>query len=360
MALFHEGKVVAVVEVTPERVRAKVALGDREIDAVGYPSMLQGELAEGDAVVVNVTGLELGLGTGGIGLILWNLDGGGGTVGEGHIMKMRYTPWQMNVVAAEAPESPHHEALRDADDLGGLPVVACGLHSQIPAVAAGIRAAAPAARVGYLMTDGGALPAAFSNLVTQMKEAGLVDSTCTTGHAFGGDLEAVNVFSGLVALQRATRCDAVIAAMGPGVVGTGSRLGHSAIEQGQLLDAATALHGRAIATVRVSFHDGRPRHFGISHHTLTALTVAARERCTVVVPKLPVAQTRLMEAQLEKSEVCARHELVFASGRPGVRLLRERGINPVSMGRTMGEAPELWYAAAAAGSVAGEALADGG
>ena len=49
-------------------------------------------------------------------------------------------------------------ALRDVDSIDGLPVVACGLHSQVAGVAAGIKAAEPGARVGYLMSDGGSLP----------------------------------------------------------------------------------------------------------------------------------------------------------------------------------------------------------
>ncbi len=359
MAAFAQGKVVAVLESRPERVRARVALGDREVDAIGYPTMLHGPLREGDAVVVNTTGLDLDLGTGGLAFILWNLDGAAADVGPGHVMKLRYTPWQMNVLAAEAPESPHHQALHASADLHGMPVVACGLHSQVPAVAAGIKAVAPGTRVGYLMTDGAALPLAFSNLVAQMKDNGLVDSTCTSGHAFGGDLESVNVFSGLLALSEAGRCDVVIAGMGPGIVGTGTRLGHTGIEQGQLLDAATALGGAGVAVLRISFGEDRPRHNGISHHTVSALTVAARERCTVAVPKLKPAQSRAIEAALKESGICDRHDSRIADGRPGVRWLLERGLDPTSMGRRMSEEPEPWLAAAAAGVVATEALSLG-
>ena len=39
----------------------------------------------------------------------------------------------------------------------------------------------------------------------------------------------------------------MIAAMGPGGVGTGTRLGFSGIEQSQVLDAAGALGGRGVA-----------------------------------------------------------------------------------------------------------------
>lgn len=352
MAVFREGRIQGDPSEGRGMVHARVDLGDEVIDAVAYPHMCPA-LRAGDRVIVNTTGIELGLGTGGTGFILWAPDGTPpGPDLEGHIVKLRYTPWQTNVVAVEAPESPHHEVMLKATSLDGIPVVACSLHSQVPAVAAGIKAAAPGARVGYLMTDGAALPMAFSRLVEQMSETGLVDATCTSGHAFGGDLEAVNIFSGLLALRHAAGCDHIVAGMGPGVVGTSTALGHTALEQGQLLDAATALGGRAIAALRISFSDERRRHQGISHHSVTALTVAAREPATVVVPKLRPERSKAIQQQLQDSPICARHRVVIEDGRPGVRLLLERNLDPASMGRSMTDAPELWLAAAAAGTVA--------
>ena len=327
-----------------------------EVEAEGFPQML-GPLEVGDAVVLNTTGLELDLGTGGVSFILWNLDGPGSVdPGPGHIVKVRYTPWQTEVMAAEAPESEHHQVLSEAIDLDGIPVIACGLHSQLAAAAAGIKAAKPDARVGYLMTDGGALPLAWSRTVEALSAAGLVDVTCTCGHAFGGDLEAVNVFSGLVALKHAGRVDAICVALGPGVVGTGTPLGFTSIEQGQVLDATTALGGRAIAALRISFEDLRERHVGISHHTMTALEVAARERCTIAVPELPPDRMDRVIGQLGDSPLPVRHDIVRADGGPGLRLLGEKGLRPTTMGRSMDEAPELFIAASAAGALAGSYL----
>lgn len=360
MATFRQGKVTDVLDDSASVQRVKVDLEDGALEAVVYPEMT-GAVQAGDHVVVNTTGVELGLGTGGVGFVLWNLDGPGPRPAtEGHIVKLRYTPWQLNVLAAEAPESPHHEVMVEAVELAGTPVVACSLHSQLSAVAAGIKAAAPDARVGYLMTDGGALPLAFSKLVPRLLQARLLDVTCTAGHAFGGDLESVNVFGGMLALRHAESCDAIVVAMGPGSVGTGTPFGYSGLEQGQVLDAATALGGRAIAALRISFDDARERHRGISHHTLTALQVAARERCVIAVPKLDPAGARVIEEQLRSSGVCDLHETRVVDGRPGLRLLEDSELSPTSMGRSMADAPELWMAAAAAGAVAGEALGDDG
>lgn len=352
MARFREGTVVSVDDSDDAIVRTTVDLGSSTIPAVAYPHMI-GPLNEGDRVVVNTTGVELDLGTGGTGFILWNIDAVPlEDTNAGHIVKLRYTPWQINVMSVESPESPHHEVLKNARTLDGMPVITCGLHSQVPAAAAGLKAVLPEARVGYLMTDGGALPLAFSDLVRRMRQTELIEATCTAGHAFGGDLESVTVFSGLLALRHASSCDAVVVSVGPGIVGTGTALGHTGLEQGQVLDAATALGARAIAALRISFEEERTRHRGLSHHTVSALTIAARERCTVAVPKLRPEDSRELGEALKDSGICDRHDTEIADGRPGVRLLLERGLDPTSMGRRMMDEPELWLAAAAAGAVA--------
>lgn len=354
MATFREGVVRRVVEELPDLLRVEVELDSGDsCGADGFPSML-GRVEEGHRVVVNTTGIELGLGTGGRAFLLWNLDAPPPGPGPGHIVKMRYTPWQTNVLAAEEESSEHYEVLVGATSLHGMPVVACGLHSQMPAVAAGVRAELPGARIGYLMTDGAALPLAWSNLVRAAREARLLDVTATSGHAFGGDLETVNVFSGLAALREAGRADVAIVAMGPGVVGTSTALGFTAIEQGQVLDAAAALGGRGVACLRVSFADARPRHRGVSHHTLTALRIAAREPCDVVVPVLP--ETEDLVAQL--AGIGDRHRLHIVDATAGMEVLRGTGVRLSSMGRPLEQVPETFAAAVAAGTHAGRLAGD--
>jgi hypothetical protein len=353
LAIFREGRVTEVLEEHFDVIKVMVDLGDTMIEAVGYPRML-GPIGTGSSVVVNTTGVELDLGTGGLGFILWAEPNNLPNETAGHIMKMRYTPWQMNVSAAEAPESPDHERLKTVTSIQGLPVVVCGLHSQVAGVAAGVKAQRADARVGYLMTDGAALPLPLSDLVRSLKEVGLLDDTCTSGHAFGGDFESVNVFSGLAVLKHAANCDVAVVSMGPGVVGTETTLGHTALEQGQILDAATALDGLAIAALRIGFHDSRPRHEGISHHSMTALTLAARERAVVAVPLLTDVKMETIREQLRDSGIEGRHDVRMADGAPGVELLRDRGLDPSSMGRTMSSAPDLFLAASAAGRIAAE------
>jgi hypothetical protein len=360
MAAFEQGKVVRVAEEARGLVALVVDLGGREVEALAFPALL-GPVGEGDRVVVNTTGLALGLGTGGVGFVLWNLDGPGPQgPGPGHIIKLRYTPYQTEVLAAEAPESPYHALLRDADSIAGMPVVACGLHSQVAGVAAGVKAALPEARLGYLMTDGAALPYAFSRLARALEEAGLIDSSCSAGHAFGAQHEAVNVFSGLAVLRVVARCDVAVVAMGPGIVGTATKLGFTGIEQGQVLDAAAALQGRGVAALRLSFGDERARHQGVSHHTLSALGLAARSRALVAVPSLEPESAELVRAQLDRAGISKRHELVELDGAPGVELLRSRGVTPTSMGRSFDDTLELHLAAGAAGRLAAQLLEGAG
>src|SRR3712207_1385004 len=125
-------------------------------------------------------------------------------------MKLRYTSLQADTGSVEELEA---GTLADADDLDGMPVVACGLHSQVPCVAAAVRHARPDARVVYVMTDGAALPAALSDLTAAMRAAALVDATVTAGHAFGGDHEAVNVPSALAVARTVLRADVTVVAM---------------------------------------------------------------------------------------------------------------------------------------------------
>ena len=358
MATFRKGVVAEVTDRRADLVKAKVQLQDKSLTCSAFPSMLSG-LREGDEVIVNTTGVELSLGTGGEGFIVWNLSQDEDLPpAEGHIVKMRYTPWQTNVLAAEAPESPHHDVLKTAESLDGAPVVVCGLHSQVGAAAAGIKAARPDATVGYLMTDGAALPIAWSETVRSLKGAGFVDATCTSGHAFGGDLESVNAFSGMLALRHAARADAIVVAMGPGVVGTDSKFGFTALEQGPLLDAAGALGGEAIAALRISFVDLRKRHVGVSHHTLTALSVAAQQRCKVALPVLPDERAAEVGDQLRTAGITEQHEVVEIDGAPGLGMIREKGLRPSSMGRSLDETPELFVAASAAGALAARYIAE--
>lgn len=231
-------------------------------------TQLTGPVSPGHAVVLNTTAVELGLGTGGWHVVHWNLDREEWSEqGPGHILKLRYTSLQVDTGAAE-------EAVDPPRSLDGIPVVACGLHSQVACVAVVVKHLRPAATVAYVMTDGGALPLALSDLVHDLRQCGLVDLTVTAGHAFGGEVEAVNLYSAL-GLARHHGADVVIAGIGPGVVGTGTALGHTGLDVVNILQATAAMGGSPILAQRFSAVDGRERHRGVSHHTTTALEMTS-------------------------------------------------------------------------------------
>jgi hypothetical protein len=315
-------------------------------------SELTGTVAPGDDVVVNTTAVELGLGTGGWHVVHWNLARSEWSEkGPGHIIKARYTSLQADVGSAEEHFDPE---LADVDSIDEMPVVAAALHSQLPAVAVAFKDRRPAGRLAYVMTDGAALPLALSDLVADLRARDLVDATITCGHAFGGDFEAVSVYSALAVARHVVGADAAVVAMGPGIVGTGTRLGFSGIEVGPVLDAVTGLRGVPIACLRVSFADDRARHQGVSHHTLTTLRVACRSRVTIPVPTVGGDDEARIRADLEAAGLDARHEVLGVPPAGIVERFDALGLDIRSMGRRAADDPVLFEAAAVAGVLAAE------
>jgi hypothetical protein len=320
--------------------------------ALAYPDLV-GTPAVGELVLLNTTALERGLGTGGYALVVARPDRLPDDIPPvaGHLVKARYTPQQVMVLGADEQDSPHHDALADADDLFGLPVVVADLHSSLAAVVAGVRSVRPDARVAYVMTDGGALPAAFSRSAAGLRSAGWLAATVTVGQAFGGDLEAVSVHSGLLTARLVAGADVVVVTQGPGNLGTGTRWGFSGVAAGEAVNAAGVLHGRPVACLRISAADGRPRHRGVSHHSLTAFGQVALLPADVVVPVLPGALGDAVRAQASSlCEPAGRHRLVEVLVE-GLRAALETSPVPLStMGRGLDADEPAFLAAAAAGA----------
>jgi hypothetical protein len=355
MPSYRTGEVVKLLEARRGLQRVEVDLGQGPERAYALPQ-LTGPVALGDRVVVNTTAVELGLGTGGWHVVHWNLERDHWSeTGPGHIIKGRYTSIQSDVGSTEE----HLEALAEVESIDGMPVVVAALHSQLPAVAAAFRAARPDGRLAYVMTDGAGLPMALSDLVATLCSKGLVDATVTCGHAFGGDYEAVSIYSALAVARHVAHADAAVVVMGPGIVGTNTRLGFSGMEVGPILDAAHALGGVAIACLRMSFADGRDRHVGLSHHSATALRLATRERVLVAVPELPAEQAVRLRDDLVAAGIDRRHDLVDVAAPEVLELFARFGLAITSMGRPAAADPALFQAAAAAGTLAAERV-DGG
>nr|WP_202881732.1 DUF3866 family protein [Pedococcus badiiscoriae] len=293
---WREGTVEQVVGRWPGAVEYAVRLADDAPDdtsvrALAYTALV-GEPEVGDRVLLNASALLRGLGTGGLAFIVAAPDRlpGDPTTPRGHIVKARYTPQQQMFMAVDEQDSPHHEVmtgpLAAAGDLLGMPVVVADLHSALPAILAGIRLDRPEARVVYLMTDGGALPIAFSRNVATLTGAGWLAGTVTVGQAYGGDHEAVTLHSGLLAAKHVLEADIAVVIQGPGNVGTGTPWGYTGVAAGEALNAVGTLGGRGVAALRVSDADTRERHHGISHHSATAYG-----RICLVAADVPVPTT---------------------------------------------------------------------
>jgi hypothetical protein len=306
-------------------------------------TQLTGDVAVGSRVVMNTTAVELGLGTGGWHVVHWNLDRERlDQPGPGHIMKLRYTSLQADTGA--------DEDIGDDDDLDGMPVIACGLHSQVACVVAALRHAAPDARIAYVMTDGASLPMAMSDLVVGLRPH--LSTTITAGHAFGGEHEAVNVPSALISARR--RADVAVVAMGPGVVGTATKVGFSALEVGSILGATALLGGRPLVSLRFSLADARLRHQGVSHHTTTALALGTETRATIGVPR--GAFEARVRADLDAAGISDRHRLLSVEDPDVPSLLGDLGLRVTSMGRGPDEDPGFYAVAGAAGTAAATML----
>jgi hypothetical protein len=327
--------------------------------ALAYPELV-GEPSPGELVLLNTTALEAGLGTGGWAFVVAvpQRIPAGPQRGEGHLVKARYTPLQAMVLGVDEQGSPHHELLRDADDLLGMPVVVADLHSSLPAVVAGVRAHLPGARVAYVMTDGGALPAWFSRTVAELREAGWLAACVSAGQAFGGDLEAVSVHSALLAARLVVGADLAVVAQGPGNLGTGTRWGFSGVSAGEAVNAAGVLAGRPVGCLRISAADARDRHRGVSHHSLTALGRVALVPADVVVPLLPGPFGERVRAQAaELAAPGGRHRLVDVA-LDGLReALEASPVRLSTMGRGLDDDGPAFLAAAAAGRHAGRLVA---
>jgi hypothetical protein len=328
-----------------------------EIPALVYTDLMAIPTV-GDRVLLNVAALERGLGTGGYALVIAVMDAVGRVTQPpqpaGHLIKARYLPLQAMVAGADEQGSAHHQLLAEADSIDGMPVIVADLHSALAPILLAIADDRPGTRVVYVMSDQGALPLAFSRSVAELRASGLLAATVTVGQAFGGDLEAVTLHSGLLAARLALDAELVVVTQGPGNLGTGTRWGFSGVSAGEAINAAAILGGRPVGTLRISGADSRERHRGVSHHSLTAYGRVALCPADIAVPDLAddgsPAMDELSEAVAASlQKLASRHRLVTVN-LSGLRtVLAASPIQLSSMGRGLDDDPAYFLAAAAAG-----------
>jgi hypothetical protein len=329
---------------------------------------LVGRAEVGDEVVVNVQALDLGLGSGGFDIVHVNLTRGltGDGEPQGNVMKLNYTSLQHAVQPVE-----DEQLVLPVQ----RPVAVLALHGQLAAVAWSFAQHAPGSRLGYVQTAGGALPGGHSRTVRTLRERGLLAGHLTAGAAFGGEGEAISTAGALHHGLLTLGWDAAVCGPGPGIVGSSSPLGHGGMSALDSAHAALAIGCPTLLVARMSSSDGRARHRGISHHTLTVLDLLL-EPVTVALPagmRSPVGvDLRAGLGAVFGAATHARPTLALDVERP-VRITRHdwrpaavdlpgyagAGLAAETMGRRLTEDP-LFFGAALAGGTALAELTGGG
>jgi hypothetical protein len=310
--------------------------------AIAYPALV-GRLEPGDEVVVNTEALDLGLGSGGFDIVHVNLsrlrEGAGPSAArDAHVMKLNYTSSQHSV----APVEEGDEALDAGLDLS---VCVLALHGQLAPAAFAFARRADDAKLGYIQTPGGALPAALSDVVARLVEDGTLVGHVSAAACFGAAHEAITVEGALHAARQRLGWDAVLLGPGPGIIGSASALGHGGIAALANAHAALALGCRVVLAPRLSSGDPRERHRGLSHHTATVLELLL-EPVTVACPQEAAASARDALAA-----AASRHSLVDVSVGGLLEEYRGSGLPATTMGRSIDEDRDFFRAALAAGDV---------
>jgi len=320
---------------------------------------LVGPCEPGDEVIVNTAALDLGLGSGGFDVIHVNLTrglSGGGTAPGVHVMKLNYTSLQHPVDPVEAPVGSPARPDR------AVPVLVLPLHGHLAPAAWALGEATEGARLGYVQTPGGALAGSMSRDVSQLRDRGLIVEAISAGPCFGAELEAISVTGALHAAALERGWDAIVAAPGPGILGSESRYGHGGLAAVDTVHAGLGLGLPVLLSPRLSAGDPRPRHLGLSHHTRAVLELLLAG-VKVAVPAQadelwPDPQDAGTEGPIPHAlaEACGnRHEPVLATADP--EGYAASGLPRRTMGRDLAE-DELFFAAPlAAGAVLATLLA---
>lgn len=359
MMRWEIGTVKHVVKRWPDSEEVSVIMEGGEEALAFHDVQIQGPLEPGDKVPLNITAAELRLGSGGVHFVAARLSRQeemrrDSHVFEGHMMKMRYSPFQRAVLAAEEPNSPWHDRFTPHHRLENMPVLIGELHSMLPAALCWFRYKQRHSNpsIAYVMSDGGALPISFSRHVRTLKSLGWISDTITYGHAYGGDVETINKFTALQAAKHIVGADLTIVMMGPGIAGTGTAFGHTSMETGEIVNAAYALGGSPVVIPRLSFHDRRQRHYGLSHHFLYAMTEAAIHPAVIPLPCfLPSDKQAYILDQIAAHPNLSKHRIHWVDGVTQEEVEKSLQLYPypiTTMERSAKKDPYFFLAVAAA------------
>lgn len=339
-------KVFTVKEIIEEDENVAIlSLCECEIKAIAYRHFVK-NLVPGQKVLVNTTAVDMNLGTGGYHFVIANLSEPEVSYdSSGHIMKLKYTPLQFAVPVVEELEEYQK---REVFYIDGKTIVTM-LHSQIAPIAILLKKFLPGSSVVVLHNDFCALPSVFSNLLKALKREKLVDHVITFGNSFGGDKEAINVYSALVYASKVMAADFIIVSQGPGMPGTSSRLGNGATSAVEALNASYSLGGEPVLVLRMSSSDDRKRHLGLSHHveTVLRLTLSSAKVFLPTSEDFDARTNMLLKEAREKLDSFEKAHIYEADVSGFMDVLRKYSSFLKTMGRGLDEDP-LFFAAASA------------
>ncbi len=241
------------------------------------------------------------------------------------------------------------------------------LHGHLAPVAWAAAQERPGLRVGFVQGAGGALAAALSRDVAELRERGLLCGVITAGPAYGAEHEAISLPGALDAAARRLGWDAIVVGPGPGIVGSATRLGHGGMAALDGAHAALALGLPTLLCPRLSSSDERARHRGLSHHSASVLELLLAP-VRVPVPEAELEGWPLLAEQAPEGgsaqaalddliEICTgRHDLAVEP--VDLDGYAASGLPATTMGRPLADDP-LFFAAPLASGRALAAAANG-
>jgi hypothetical protein len=352
-----------------QEVRVKLENGE-QAKAYHYTDVLP-PVVKGDQVLLNTTAVELSLGTGGYHFIYSILSKNNeyceiNHQHPGHMMKLRYTPQQRSVLAAEEEVSPFHSIFKKPRSIQGMTTLIGELHSMLPIVVCWLKNRSVEEKqhnpkIVYILSDGGALPMALSSHVSILNDLGWLAGTITYGQAYGGNIETLNKYTALIAAKHIFNADIAVIVMGPGIAGTGTMLGHSGVEVGEIVNAVSILEGIPVIIPRISFAERRQRHQGLSHHTLSSLSTIALKPAIVPLPgTISESEKFVLLQQIKRSDLDQRHQVHWVSVEMDeiIQSLLPYPQEITTMGRRISEDPVFFQGVCSAAQLAWNYFSD--
>ena len=282
----------------------------------------------GDEVIVNVQALDLGLGSGGFDVVHVNLTRGLSAAGAERGAARDEAQLHEPAARGRARRRRGASSCRSG---APWPCSRCTASSRRSRGRS--RQARRAQRLGYVQTEGGALPGGHSRTVRALRERGLLAGHLTAGRGLRrrGRGDHAPRAPCTTACERSAGMRPC-AARDRGSSAPGSALGHGGMAALDSAHVALALGCPTLLVARMSSGDERERHRGISHHTLTVLDLLL-EPVTVALPagmRSPVGQRPARPGSAPCSAASSR---AGPRGRPGGRAARAASPATTGAGR---------------------------